>query len=160
MSETLGSFQFSFIKDQINCVHNAIDLDNNEYGVMIHVDIVKNQVKQGQNIIGDCIIDDKIVQRYSKLNFDILLNITKINWFDTHTDRIHLKSMVTSVLQIYKGETKRGVKEKSVGVIKYNISELQSGVTQKKRDLLLSGKVLSDRDWVLNVAKMHVLSKW
>jgi len=98
--EDIQGFEFNIKKKSIKCT-DAIDLPDNQYGVMVYIDIMDDLfgiVRQNE-IIGSCKGTLKMRELYKKAKVAIRLNISKINWVDEE-EELYFKVSAKTVSQI------------------------------------------------------------
>jgi hypothetical protein len=152
------TFEFNVIKSQLNCINNAVDLPDNQYGVSVVVDVladVLGQVKQGENIIGDCSMIAKIQELYKKAYFTIQINVSKIDWSDME-ERLYFRLSAKKIIQI---PSLVEVGDILAAELEFR-SEKDDSSLFVHRAGTFAGKDLKNRDELLSKIKMMVYSKF
>lgn len=159
--EGISGFDFSITKSKIDCIHNAIDLPNNQFAVSVQVDLMAGmfgEVKQGIDVIGECTGINAIRNLYRKAVFTIQLNISEIDWSEDIPDlffRVSARSVfqlpnMREVGTVFAAETAL----KTAPVDNTTIEEMEY------RKQILAGKSLENRDELFEKIEMHVYSKF
>lgn len=162
IKEEFISFGFDIGKNLINCTQNAVDLPNNQFGINVFIDVLKDDngiVLQRDKEIGACsLISPSIRKLYKTCKFTVQLNISLIDWTDKD-ESLFFKLGANTVYQLPM--------EKEVGIIinsdlklltELDIEEDKRGFTFAKK--LVTGKSLSNRDELFSRVKMLVNSKF
>jgi hypothetical protein len=156
------TFDFNVQKSKMNVANYAIDLPDNQYGVNITVSPLQGEhgeVRLGQNIVGDCAkIPYDVLAKYKRANFNILLNVSVIDWSDKEP-YLFFTTEIQKVLQMPK--------RVEVGSIVSADTAFKSGLEMEAQNkgfeyspTLLAGRTLENKYKLFERIKKLLYSKF
>ena len=152
------SVEFKIDREKLKVAQYAIDLPNDEYGVQIDIDCLKDFkgfVMQDNDVVGECVaIDEEIFNLYDKCCFTVMLNITRTDF----TVDLRFKTGVHSIYQLPDNRL--------AGLIQASDVRLKRGFrtslayAEDHRRTALVGKELDNKDDLFERIKNMVYSKF